>query len=89
LELDEIAALLARVHAERGGATVALDEGDLEGRQGFAVSPYPDRERTYPGRVPPHSVLMAFLSENQDLLSSAGHALGTWFDTEQGITYLT
>lgn len=75
-------------HLENGGSTTNLLTGqDLGGTQNFAVSMYKDREQVIPGQ-PTKEQLRAFIEKNKDLLSTPDHTLGTWFNEDDGNTYL-
>lgn len=84
---SHVAPTLAR-HMANGGSTTSLVTGqDLGGTQTYSVSPYKDREQVIPGQ-PTKEQLAAYVEKNKDLLSTPDHALGTWFNPDDGNTYL-
>lgn len=75
-------------HVANGGSTTSLVTGqDLGGTQTYSVSPYKDREQVIPGQ-PTKEQLAAYVEKNKDLLSTPDHALGTWYNPDDGNTYL-
>ncbi len=75
-------------HLANGGSTTNLLTGqDLGGTINYAVSMYKDREQVIPGQ-PTKEQLAAYVEKNADLLAQPDHTLGTWFNEEDGNTYL-
>ena len=78
--LGEHAINIAELHNANRGATYSLVEGDLTGRNAWAVGVCPECGRIYGGG--PRllvSAVKAFLQRNRDVLAN-GHAVGTWAD---------
>lgn len=71
-----------------GGATMDVVRNiDYGGTPHIAVSPFPERSQIYIGETT-RKMLAQYLRQNFDLLSKKGYALGGWFDTSSGQTYL-
>lgn len=79
--------VMARHVANEGSTTSLVTGQDLGGTQTYSVSPYKDREQVIPGQ-PTKEQIDAFIDKNKDLLSTPDHALGTWYNPEDGNTYL-
>lgn len=56
--------------------------------QGYAVSPYRERERVLPLEDFNVKALGHYLVENKDLLNQPGNYLGVWWDRETDKVYL-
>ena len=55
---------------------------------GYALSPYPDRERVIPvGRLNPDSIEQ-YMRDNEDMWNKPNHYFGAWFNTEDNKVYL-
>jgi hypothetical protein len=80
--------LIERLHEEDGGATFSLYFGNVAGQELFAVSLYPERSVQVRGRFISARRLLAFLAQNQDLLSDPRNAIGTWYNEDDDTTYL-
>jgi len=79
---------ILKQHAESGGGSWNLMTGDeMGGTSNYAVSPYKGREVVIPGQ-PTEDQIAAYIATNQDLLSNPVNVLGTWFNSEDGNTYL-
>lgn len=70
----------AALHAQSGGSTVSVAEGNLLGRSRFAVAIYPKNSVELP-ELPTRDLLFAFALLNTGLLLRPDHALGTWVDS--------
>lgn len=88
VETDEAIRELYVLQAASGGATFNLYFGDLGGTKLYAVSLYPDRSVVVPGKQPTLEALRKFVSDNGDLLSDPRVSAGTWFNSDDGMTYL-
>lgn len=76
------------IHQRTGGSTTDLITGvDHVGAPVFSVSPYKEREIRIVGQ-PTAEQIGAYVRKNLDALSTPGHALGTWFNPDDGMTYL-
>lgn len=75
-------------HMAGGGSSTNLATGqNLSGASAYAVSPYKSRERVVDGQLTADA-LHKYARDNADLLGDATHALGTWYDTASGKTFL-
>lgn len=75
-------------HKKAGGGTWNLVTGqEMGGTANYAVSPYKAREMVVEGN-PTGQQIKEFIRTNQDLLANPGHYLGTWFNSEDGNTYI-
>jgi hypothetical protein len=84
----EAAAQVAALHQAAGGATFNLRFGNQVGQQLFAVSLFPERTVILPTRLVRIDALIAFMRRNADLLADPRCCVGTWFDPDDGVTYL-
>ena len=85
--VEEFAANIQRRH-EIGGSTSSRYFGDAAGQNLYAVSVYPDRTALIPGRNIPVTLLRTFIQANRTLLEDPRNAVGTWYNREEGSTYL-
>src|SRR5688572_23343725 len=69
-----------------GGISYSLTYGSLQGRKGYCVSPYKDREIQIPLGEFDWVDIQSFCSENAELLAEDNHFLGAWVDND--IVYL-
>jgi hypothetical protein len=76
--IERLVSAASRLHALAKGSTVGLVNGDLVGRNFFAVSIYPDQSIEL-GAPPTQQDILAFVSLNLHLLVRARHAFGSWF----------
>jgi hypothetical protein len=83
-----ISEIVCNAHSRFGGASVHLHFGDLRGQSLFAVSLYPERTVRIEGREIPREVVIAFCRQHKDLLGDPRVVIGTWYNTEEDITYL-
>lgn len=77
-------------HKNNGGSTYSLDGKDLDGQPKFSVSIFPERSKLIEGDSVTEEDLDSFVEENKDLFEGNEDvlAVGTWFDSESGKTYL-
>jgi hypothetical protein len=69
-------------HLGTNGSTVSVFDGDLIGKNLFAVSIFPSR--TVELDAPPTwRQLFVFMLENSDFVLNPDYALGTWFNEQQ------
>ena len=79
---------ILRIHQRTGGATFSLYWGDVAGEPLYAVAIYPERSVIVPGSAPSAAALRSFIAANHHLLADPRNAVGTWFNEEDGNTYL-
>lgn len=79
---------VARTHALNDGSSTNLVTGqDLGGTDNYAVSIYKDRELKLEGQ-PTEQQIRAYVETNADLLADSNNMLGTWYNPEDGYTYI-
>lgn len=88
IEHEILVAEILALHFANGGATYHLYFGNLLGKRLWAVSPYLERGQDVEGRAIREADLKAFLAANMDLLENPRHAVGMWYNLEDGRTYL-
>jgi hypothetical protein len=88
LDLDAIAAQTAAIHDANGGATVNLYRGDLAGQDLYVVVIYPELSEAIPGPDLDPARIRQFIADHLTLLMDTRNNVGTWFDDEDGYTYL-
>lgn len=88
LNESEAAAQISALHQTAGGATFNLRFGNQAGQKLFAVSIFPERTVILPTRLVTVEALVAFIRRNGDLLIDPRCCVGTWFDPDDGVTYL-
>jgi len=88
MPVDQAVAEIQALHEENGGSTVNLYFGDLGGAELYAVSLYPDRSVVVEGSDIPEDVLRSFIEANEQLLQDPRVSVGTWYNSENGLTYL-
>lgn len=77
--LGRLASLAHELHSRATGSTVSLRDGDLVGRELFAVSIYPELSVELV-TVPTREDILAFVLGNLDLLLKQHHAFGSWLN---------
>jgi hypothetical protein len=88
IEVDDAVEQILALHMEYDGSTFNMYFGDLGGKTLYAVSLYPDLGIVLEGQEIPEDLLRRFISDNSDLLDDPRVSVGTWFDSESGLTYL-
>lgn len=75
-------------HQVTGGSTTNLVTGeDLAGTPNYAVAVYKDREVKILGQ-PSEEDVRSFIEDNAEVLMTPGHTLGTWYNPDDGYTYI-
>lgn len=87
MDVGEIARYIEIVHRANGGSTFNLYFGDLAGEELYAVSLYPELSVLIEGH-PTLEDLHQFIVDNYTLLRDPRVSVGTWYNSENGITYL-
>ena len=88
-EIKKAASVAVSLHSEFGGSSYNVVTGqNLAGTNNYAVSPYSDRELIVPGKDVPTDVFEKFISANEDLLGDPRNILGSWFNEQDGNTYI-
>jgi hypothetical protein len=88
VDLDGIAAQTAAVHRANSGATVNLYQGDLAGQRLYVVVIYPELSEAVPGPDLDPARIRQFIADHLTLLADPRNNVGTWFNDEDGYTYL-
>ena len=79
--------LFQRVASPDGGFTYHATS-DKSPKEGFALSPYPDRSMAFSLSDFRFGDLVSYYSRNKDILIRAGHYLGAWHDPASGKIFL-
>lgn len=82
-----LAGMFDRVSQPDGGFTYQPLSGD-EPKDGFAVSPYPDRSFAKELKDFNFNDLVNYAQQNSDLFANPDHYLGAWHDPESGKIFL-
>jgi len=88
LDLDAVAAQVAALHHANGGATVNLYRGDLAGQALYVVVVYPELSEAVPGPELDAARVRQFIADHLALLADPRNNVGTWFNDEDGNSYL-
>lgn len=89
VQSPEMAApVVAKVHEIDGGSTYSLRWGDLSGNPLYVVSIYPDLGVQIKGNQVSEKQIERFIIANHALLTDPRCTVGTWYDSDNGITYL-
>jgi hypothetical protein len=88
IEMAEVVRQVEALHTANEGSTFNLYFGDMAGRRLYAVSLYPERGVVLEGRQVDLKVLHRFILDNLDLLRDPRVSVGTWFNADNGLTYL-
>jgi hypothetical protein len=85
----EAAQQVVEIHNRTGeGCSFSLFDGDLWGKPLWAVAPYPERSLPIPGQQISEAVIARYIEKNADLLNDPEHYMGTWYNKNDGQTYL-
>ena len=79
---------IATIHRQNGGSTFNLLYGNLIGKNGYALSVHPARERKVKGKILSARVIKNYLNKNKGLFRLRRNSLGTWFNKLDNKTYL-
>lgn len=88
IEVDEAVRQVLVLHQANDGSTFNLTFGDLGGAALYAVSLYPERSVVVEGKQIPLAVLRRFVVDNLDILRDPRVSIGTWFNSDDGMSYL-
>ena len=75
-------------HAANDGSTTHMRWGDLSGQPLYVVSLFPDLGIIKKGKDITKDELTAFVQAHKDLLSDPRICFGTWFNKDDGNTYI-
>lgn len=75
-------------HAANDGSTTHLRWGDLSGQKLYVVSLFPDLGIIKKGKAISKDELTTFVNAHLDLLSDPRVCFGTWFNKDDGNTYI-
>jgi hypothetical protein len=76
------------LHESEGGCTFNTYYGSVAGMRLYAVSVYAERGRVVSDRSLEPQIVRRFVLDNQDILVDPRNTMGTWFNEEDGDTYL-
>jgi hypothetical protein len=77
------------LHNNTGGSTYnVILKQSLAKKDYYAVSPYPERTTKIAGKKITSQSVVGYLDRNADLLNNAKNSMGTWYNPEDGTTYL-
>jgi hypothetical protein len=85
---DNIASLVTEAHSEFGGSAISQDGKNLYGNKGFAVSPFKENERKVKDKAVANDQVTKYAKENWKLLRDQENFVGTWYNEDDGNTYL-
>lgn len=78
--------MVPKLHAENGGCSWSMFNGDMGGKPFCVVSVYRERELVIDGATIEPAQVNSFIGKNRDVLFKADHVMGTW--VEDGKSYL-
>lgn len=85
---QELSDKIVSHHAAFTGGSWNLVTGqEMAGTANYSVSPYKGREVIVPGN-PTSEQIREYINANQDMLQNPANVLGTWFNPEDGNTYI-
>lgn len=88
-EIRKAAGVAADLHSKFDGSSYNVVTGqNLAGTKNYSVSPYKSRELIIPGKDVPAATFEKFIKANEDLLGDPRNILGSWFNEEDGNTYV-
>jgi len=79
---------IVRTHNENGGSTFNIYTGNQYGTNTYAVSIFPELSKPVDGKYINESTIKAFIDKHAELLKDPRLSVGTWYDKDDGITYL-
>lgn len=77
---------IVALHAENGGSSWSLRDGDMGGKKFCVVSVYREYEQIVDGEEIEPAVMNSYVSAHRDILLKPDHVVGTW--VEDGKSYL-
>jgi len=86
--VPEAVDMALKSHAANDGSTTHLRWGDLSGQQLYVVSLFPDLGIIKTGKDVSKDELTAFVNAHLDLLADPRVCFGTWFNKDDGNTYI-
>lgn len=88
LTVEQLSNLAIEIHSKNFGSTVSMLYGNMAQKPFHSVSIFPDIGIQIPGESVDRDVLEKFIKKYEGLLSNPKCALGTWYNNEDGMTYL-
>lgn len=88
METDTVVHIALSSHEQWDGSTTHFRWGDLSGIPLYAVSLYPDLGIIKTGKEITEEELTAFVKKNYELFEDLRVCLGTWFNGDDGKTYI-
>lgn len=87
-QASETAKQVAELHAQYGGATVSLFQGNMAGKPYHSVSIFPDLSVRVDGRNVTPKQVQDFIKKHEGLARNPKVAVGSWYNPDEDITYL-
>lgn len=88
MDLGQAVDMALKSHAANDGSTTHMRWGDLSGQPLYVVSLFPDLGIIKKGKDITKDELTAFVQAHKDLLSDPRICFGTWFNKDDGNTYI-
>src|SRR5581483_6831095 len=82
ISTDQAVKEIAALHQTEGGGTYSMHNGNMKGKDAFAVAAHPERSLTL-DHAPSEQELRDYIDQNRDLLKRPDRAVGTW-DAQDG-----
>lgn len=88
LGVEQAVDMALKSHAANDGSTTHMRWGDLSGQPLYVVSLFPDLGIIKKGKDISKDELTAFVKAHMDLLADPRVCFGTWFNKDDGNTYI-
>lgn len=88
LSVREAAKQILETHTKTGGSTISLSFGNMAGKPYYSISVFPDLSRKIQGKDIDRNELIDFIQSHEELARNAGVGIGTWYNQDDGFTYL-
>ena len=76
------------VHNEGGGSSINQEGQNIFGTKNYSVSVHPDRSKIIDGKEITEEDILDFAEANADLLEDKMNFIGTWYNEQDGKTYM-
>ncbi|MDA8412009.1 MAG: hypothetical protein M0001_16670 [Treponema sp.] len=88
MSVQTVVDMALKSHEASDGSTTSFRWGDLSGKKLYVVSLFPDLGIIKKGKEITNAELSAFAFAHMDLFSDPRVCLGTWFNKDDGNTYI-
>jgi hypothetical protein len=78
----------SRLHVREGGSSLNAKLYNPIGKPGYMVEYYPDRTKIFKGKKISQRDINKFIKKNSDLLINEDNYVGTWYNSQEGVSYL-